>query len=187
MNHESFVKTLSVDPQSHKHIVLVWMCEVDKQTMKGNIIIVCSNNLLYICLFIYTFLYLLILIYLVFPLGTFILAPLNYVTGVLRAHREGAQVNWSISKLVPEINHSRFISNEVIRLLKIDQAGVRSSSPAVVLGASHFACSMDGTVDGVALEEEGSTRGCFQMDASLCEEDESQRSNEQHPDDEVQY
>lgn len=93
MNHESFVKTLSVDPQSHKHIVLVWMCEVDKQTMKGNIIIVCINNLLYICLFIYTFLYLLILIYLVFPLGTFILAPLNYVTGVLRAHREGAQVN----------------------------------------------------------------------------------------------
>lgn len=47
---------------------------------------------------------------------------------------------------------------------------------------------MDGTVDGVVVEEEGgSTRGCFQTDASLCEEDESQRANEQHPDDEVQY
>ncbi|XP_077092939.1 polycomb group RING finger protein 6 [Siphateles boraxobius] len=43
---------------------------------------------------------------------------------------------------------------------------------------------MDGTVDGVVVEEEGSTRGCFQTDASLCEEDESQRANELHPDDE---
>jgi len=90
---------------------------------------------------------------------------------------------------LPEINFLWFISNEFTQPLNIDQAGVCSSSPAVVLGASLFACSMDGTVDGVVtlVEEEGSTRGGFQTDASLCEEDESQRANEQHRDDEVQY
>ncbi len=55
----------------------------------------------------------LLTIYLFVPVRTFILASLNCVTGELRAYREGAQVDLSVSKLVPEIYYSRLILNEV--------------------------------------------------------------------------
>ncbi len=85
---------------------------------------------------LYYYILYLLTIYLFVPVRTFILASLNCVTGELRAYREGAQVDLSVSKLVPEIYYSRLILNEVTHPLHRKQTGICSSSPPVVLSAS---------------------------------------------------